>query len=96
MSSHPRCTSTGPGSQSEVADRLIPASEASYPPAVGAGYVSTTKGSQRDSSHEGAQPTGYSLATGEATGPGLGAKEERELDIATFWWLLANVGYDVW
>ena len=96
VSSHPSCTSTGPGPQSEVADCLIPASEASYPSAVGAGYVPATEGSPRDSSHEGAQPTGYSPGTGETTGPGPRAEEERELVIAAFWRLLADAGYDVW
>ena len=96
VSSHPSCTSIGRGPQSEVADRLIPASEASYPSAAGAGHVPATEGSPRDDSHEGAQPTGYSPGTGETTGPRPGAEDERELTIAAFWRLLAEYGYDIW
>ena len=91
VSSHPNCTSIGPGPQSEVADRLIPASEASYLSAAEVGHVPTT-----DDSHEGAQPAGYSPGTGEITGPSPGAEDERELTIAAFWRLLADAGYDVW
>ena len=96
VSSHSNHSSIEPRPQAEVADRRIPTSEASYPSAVGAGYVPAPEGSTRDINHERVQTTGGNPSTCETTGPVPGIEKERELVIAAFWQLLADVGYDVW
>ena len=91
VANSPNGTGIGPGPRPEVAEPLITAPEALYPPATEEEHVPAN--GDRD---EGPQPAGYRPGTEERTGSGPGAEEERELTIAAFWRLLADAGYDVW
>ena len=74
VSSHSNRSSIGSGPQAEVADRLIPASEALHPPAVGAGSYQHPRVAKGISATNGFRPLGITRAPARQPVQSLGPK----------------------